>query len=389
MIKRELEKKLKQLAKGFPAIAILGPRQSGKTTLAKATFPKHKYISLENLNNREFAAKNPIEFLDKLKNEPGVILDEIQNTPELLSYIQGIIDEDKKMGFFILTGSQNFLLNQSISQTLAGRISIQTLLPLCVYELQKAKLLPKESLEYLLKGSYPRLYDTKAKPEDWYAGYIQTYIEKDIRLIKNVTDLSLFQKFIQLCAGRIGQILNITSLSDDVGVSSTTIKNWLSLLEQSYIIFLLQPHYKNFSKRLIKSPKIYFYDTGLAANLLGIESEEQLMTHYLVGGLFESFVASELLKSFYNQGKKPRLYFWRDKTGHEVDFIIDKGQNLLRIEVKSTKTVMNNLFDGLKQWEKISGITDNNNFLVYRGDEDQKRSIGNVIGWKSIKNIIK
>ncbi|MFH1461911.1 MAG: ATP-binding protein [bacterium] len=389
MIKRELEKKIKKLAAAFPAIAILGPRQSGKTTLAKATFPNYKYITLENLSNRERAIKNPIEFLNSLKKEKGVILDEIQNVPDLFSYMQEMIDEENKMGFFILTGSQNFLLNQSISQTLAGRISIQTLLPLSTSELEKANLLPQESLEYLVKGSYPRLYDTKAKPEDWYNAYIQTYIEKDVRLIKNVTDLSLFQKFIQLCAGRIGQILNVTSLSNDVGVSTTTIKNWLSILEQSYIIFLLQPHYKNFSKRLIKSPKIYFYDTGLAANLLGIENEGQLITHYLVGGLFESFVASELLKSFYNNGKRPRLYFWRDRTGHEVDFIIDKAQNLLRVEVKSTKTIMNNLFDGLKQWQKISGIEDNNNFLVYRGDEDYKRSIGRVIGWKSIKKILK
>jgi predicted AAA+ superfamily ATPase len=389
MIKRKLEKKIKELSIGFPAIAILGPRQSGKTTLAKLSFPKYKYITLENLNNREFATKNPIEFLNQLKNEKGVILDEIQNTPDLLSYIQGVIDEEKKMGFFILTGSQNFLLNQAISQTLAGRISIQTLLPLSIPELEKAKLLPQESLEYLFKGSYPRLYDTKAKPEDWYAGYIQTYLEKDVRLIKNITDLSLFQKFIQLCAGRVGQILNITSLSNDVGVSTTTIKSWLSLLEQSYIIFLLQPYHKNFSKRLIKSPKIYFYDTGLAMNLLDIQNEEQLMRHYLLGGLFESLVASEILKTFYNNGHKPRLYFWRDKTGHEIDFIIDKGQNILRIEVKSTQTIMNNLFDGLKYWDKIAKISDNKSYLVYRGNENQKRANVNIINWKSINKILK
>jgi uncharacterized protein len=388
MIKRTLEIKIKQLAKGFPAIAILGPRQSGKTTLAKATFSKYKYVNLENLSNRQRAISAPIEFLSDLKKEKGVIFDEIQNTPELLSYIQEMIDDQKKMGFFILTGSQNFLLNQAISQTLAGRISIQTLLPLSIFELQKARMLPDDVSQYLVKGSYPRLYDTKATPEDWYLSYIQTYIEKDVRLIKNITDLSLFQKFIQLCAGRIGQILNITSLSNDVGVSTTTIKSWISILEQSYIIFLLQPYYKNFSKRLIKSPKIYFYDTGLAANLLGIENKEQIKTHYLVGGLFENFVATEILKSFYNNGKKPGIYFWRDKTGNEIDFIIDKAQKLLRIEVKSTKTIMSNLFKNFIKWEDISGIKDKNNFLIYAGDENQTRSICKVIGWKNINKII-
>ncbi len=389
MIKRDIEKKIKEVAKGFPAVAILGPRQSGKTTLAKLAFPNHKYVSLENLTNRGFAIDSPEDFLDQFKNEKGVILDEIQTTPDLLSYIQGIIDEEEKPGFFILTGSQNFLLSEAISQTLAGRISIQTLLPFSIDELKKSKLLKKDPKAQLFKGFYPRLYSTKAKPVDWAMAYIKTYIERDVRLIKNVSDLSLFQKFIRLCAGRIGQILNITSLSNDVGVSATTIKSWLSLLEQSYIIFLLQPHYKNFSKRLIKAPKLYFYDTGLACYLLDILDEKQLLTHYLHGGLFESFVISEILKMYYNKGRVPAVYFWRDKTGHEVDCLIDKGLDIFRIEIKSTKTVRSNLFDGLKYWNMISGISDNKSCLVYQGDQSYKREKVNVISWESISNIIK
>ncbi len=386
-IKRKIAPKLKLLSTQFPAIGILGPRQSGKTTLARALFPQHKYINLEELDNRRFAAEDPRRFLKELEGEAGVVLDEIQRAPDLLSYIQGHIDEWQKPGFFILTGSENILLNQHISQTLAGRIALATLLPLSLEELQDASLLPEELEEMLFRGFYPSLYKQAMDPAEWIKGYIQTYIERDVRNIKQIADLSLFQKFLKLCAGRIGQLLDLTSIGNDCGITAHTVRSWLSVLEATYVVFLLQPHHKNFSKRLIKMPKLYFYDSAIACHLLSISSPKDLMTHYSRGGLFESMILSELLKRRYNAGLLPNLYFWRDKSGLEVDCILDSGVRLTPIEIKSAETISSEFFAGLVKWNHLAGTDPSQNIVIYGGNEKQTRSMGKVIGWRQLDSL--
>jgi len=384
MIKRDMTKKLKQIASKFSVLAVLGPRQSGKTTLVNSVFKKHKYVLLEDLDVIEMAESDPRGFLEMHHNKEGIIFDEIQNVPSLFSYIKTYVDENKKPGYFVLTGSQNFLLNQAISQTLAGRIFLFTLLPLSINEMEKGKVLPAKIEEAIFYGCYPRIYDEKIAPVDWYPGYIRTYLERDVRQIKNVTNLTTFQRFVKLCAGRTGQLVNLSSLGNDCGISTSTAKAWLTLLEASYIVFLLQPHFRNFSKRLVKSPKMYFYDTGLACSLLGITSVEQIDSHYLRGGLFESYIISDLMKKFYNKGIEPPLYFWRDKIGREVDCIIQDGQDLTPIEIKAGKTITQSYFSGLDYWNSISGGDPENSYVIYAGDQVQKRIKSNVIGWKKL-----
>ncbi len=389
-IKRVLEKKLLYLAEQFTALALLGPRQSGKTTLCKEIFPKHEYVNLEELDTRQFAIDDPKGFLNKYENlaaRKGVIFDEIQNAPQLLSYIQGRIDEHPRPGFYVLTGSQNILLNEQISQTLAGRITIQTLLPLSIEELTLANLLPNDLFTLLFQGFYPSIYKHKISANDWYKSYIQTYVERDVRQIRNIADLSLFQKFLRLCAGRIGQLLNLTSLSNDCGISVNTAHSWISILETSYIVFLLQPHHKNFSKRLIKSPKLYFYDPGLASHLLGIDSPEVLNQHYLRGGLFETMVLSNLLKHRLNAGKNPNIYFWRDKTGIEIDCLIEEGDSLIPIEMKSAQTIHSDFFTSLAHFSKLANISPSAGYVIYGGQEEQKRQNGHIVSWKDLKVI--
>lgn len=374
-------------AQGFKVIALLGPRQSGKTTLARMTFPDYTYASLEDPDTRLRAKQDPRSFLYELSQGQGVILDEFQRVPELLSYIQGIVDQNPRPGFFVLTGSQNFLMNQAITQTLAGRISIHTLLPLSLSELTENNLLG-DLYTTLHKGFYPPLYTQSVTPERWFSSYIQTYLERDVRDLKLVLDLSLFQLFVQLCAGRIGQILNLSSLANDCGISVNTASSWIALLEASYIIFTLKPHHKNFSKRLIKSPKIYFYDTGLACALLKI-MPDQLSTHYLRGGLFENMILSDLHKDFYNRGMRPNIYFWRDHVGHEVDCIIEHGTNLVPIEIKSGMTVGTDFFDGLSYWNALAQADPKQGFVVYVGSERQSWGKGTVISWKMVDDILK
>lgn len=387
MISRDLSLKLKELSQKFPVIAVLGPRQSGKTTLTKSVFDKHAYLSLEDINTFNFAQKDPYTFFDTHHNENGIIIDEIQEIPRLMSYIQTYVDQHDVRGYFVITGSQNILLNEAISQTLAGRVAILTLLPLSINELNQSNLLPNKIETFIFNGSYPRVYAHGINPLDWYPGYIKTYLERDVRQIKNVHNLSAFQRFIGLCAGRIGQILNINSLSDDCGIDTKTVKSWLSILEASYLIFLLQPHFKNFSKRLIKSPKLYFYDTGLACVLLGIESPEILANHYLRGGLFEALILSEFMKNRFNKGMNANVYFWRDKLGHEIDCVADWAGQLVAAEIKSGRTISQDFFDGLSYWTELSKNPTSNNFVVYGGDEDQKRSFGSLVSWKNIESI--
>lgn len=387
MITRVLEGRLKQLAKQMPAIAVIGPRQSGKTTLVRKVFFNKPYVSLEDLDVREFAETDPRGFLAQY--QAGAIFDEIQRVPSLLSYLQTIIDGQKTKGQFILTGSHNYLLQQHVSQTLAGRVAMLTLLPLSVEELDKTTAKTWTLEQYLFTGCYPRIYDQKLNPTKWYQDYIQTYIERDVRLIKNISDLHAFQKFIKLCAGRIGQILNLSSLANDCGITHNTAKAWLSVLESSYLVFLLQPHHKNFSKRLIKMPKLYFYDTGLACALLNITSLSQLKTHYLYGSLFESFVITELMKDRFNAGLQPNCYFWRDRLGHEIDCILDQGGQLTPIEIKSSKTIAADYFSGIQYWSSLAKMSPSLGYVIYGGLLSQQRQQGNVLSWKTMMRQIR
>ncbi len=386
IIRRAMTADILKMAKFFPVVAILGPRQAGKTTLAREIFGTYRYVNLENIDLRTFASVDPRGFLAEYLNDHGLIIDEFQHVPELLSYIQAYVDEKKRPGQFILTGSQNFLMNQAITQSLAGRISIHTLLPLSIEELSAAQLLPQAIEEFMYKGSYPPLYTTEVPADRWYRGYIHTYLERDVRQLRQVENLDLFQTFIQLCAGRIGQLLNLTSLANDCGISDNTARQWLSLLEASYIVFLLRPHYRSFSKRVTKSPKLFFYDTGLVCSLLKI-TPEILPMHPFKGNLFESLIISDLAKRYYNQGKDPGLYFWRDHTGHEIDCIIDKGQTLIPIEIKAAKTISPSFFDGLRFWNELAQADPENSMVIYAGDEDQKWSQGRVISWKSLSTV--
>lgn len=409
MIARNLAAELRQSAGLYPVVAVLGPRQSGKTTLSRMTFGSYKYISLEELDHAEHAKNDPRGFLRVYQNDHGIILDEFQNVPTLLSYIQTYVDEHQRPGYFILTGSQNFLMNQTITQTLAGRIAIHTLLPLTVHELAQAALLPNMPEEVLLRGFYPPVYTrklpqvaAKEQPgegsagvegqlptlEKWYFNYIRTYVERDVRSISEVVDLNLFQKFTQLCAARIGQVLNLTSLGNECGISDVTAKKWLSLLEASYIVFLLYPYHRNFNKRVVKSPKLYFYDTGLASALLKI-SYELLLTHPIKGNLFECFAIAEIAKHYYNKGLQPPIYFWRDHTGNEIDCLIDQGIIQIPIEIKSSMTISTKFFDGLAFWHKLTGTDPSQGYVIYAGQETQKRTTGTVVDWQSISTVCK
>jgi len=387
MIKRDLEPTLLSLAQQFPVIALLGPRQSGKTTLAQATFPMYKYVSLEDFDALHLAQSDPRGFLAIHDNGYGVIFDEIQNAPQLLSYIQTEVDRTKKNGFFIITGSQNFLLNEAITQTLAGRVAILTLLPLSLLELKNADLLPALSNAMIFQGCYPRVYDQHISPINWYSNYIATYIERDVRQMQAVSNLATFQLFMKLCAGRIGQLLNVNSLANDCGISVSTANAWLSLLQASYIIFLLQPHFKNFSKRLVKTPKLYFYDTGIACYLLELESAQQVNTHYLRGGLFECYAIAELMKLRFNVGRVPHYYFWRDKIGHEVDLVIGHGGKLFPVEIKSGQTINQDYFEELDYWSNLAGAEAGRSYCIYTGAESQNRTLVSVLKWQDIPQI--
>jgi predicted AAA+ superfamily ATPase len=386
-IERKIAPRLKKLSAQFPVLGILGPRQSGKTTIAKALFPSYKYINLEELDTRRFAQEDPKRFLKALEAEQGAILDEIQRVPDLLSYIQVHVDQWQKPGFFILTGSENILHNHHISQTLAGRIALITLLPLSLDELEKASLLPTELEKVLFQGFYPSIYAKRIDPKEWIQSYIQTYIERDVRHLKQITDLSLFQKFLHLCAGRVGQLLDLTSIGNDCGITAHTVRSWLSILEATYVIFLLQPYYKNFNKRVIKAPKLYFYDSAVACNLLSIQSPNDLLTHYLRGGLFESMILADLIKQRCNIGLSSNLYFWRDKSGYEVDCILEQANQLVPIEIKSSETINTDFFSNLTKWNDLVGSEISNGYVVYGGPEKQVRNKGTILSWRHLQSL--
>ena len=383
MINRAAEKELRILAAQFKAVAVVGPRQSGKTTLVRYVFNKKTYVSLENPDTRRFALDDPRGFLKQFP--AGAILDEVQKAPELFSYLQQVLDENKKPGLFILTGSNNFLLQENISQSLAGRIAYLYLFPLTISEIPETNEV--EINNYILRGGYPAIYDQQIDSNKWFPNYIRTYIERDVRQIKNITDLNAFEQVLRLCAGRIGQLMNKQNLSIEAGVDGKTIDSWLSILEQSFIIHRLQPHHKNYNKRLVRMPKLYFNDTGLACSLLGIKDKEQLAYHPLRGSLFENLVISDLLKIKHNHGLLSDLFFWRDNTGHEIDLLIEKGNELFPVEIKSGQTIISDFFKGLNFWEKLSGSP--GGALIYGGKNNQIRSNKiRVISWNNLDNHI-
>lgn len=384
MIERTLTSKIISLADKFQVIALTGPRQSGKTTLVRATFPTLPYVSLEEPDIRQVALTDPRGFL---ANYPaGAILDEIQNTPDLFSYIQRIVDENREVRF-ILTGSSNFLLMEKISQSLAGRTAVLHLLPFSFSEL-KAVFSGLEVYEDLIfKGQYPRVYDRAIPPTDFYPSYIQTYIERDVRLMKNIGDMNTFIQFTQLCAGRIGQLLNYAGLASDAGISPNTAKSWISILESSYILYRLPPFHRNFNKRLVKSTKLYFYDTGVACSLLGIHNKDQVNLHYMKGALFENLILNEFIKRNFHQGEYRRLYFWQDQRGREIDCLLVNGEQVTPIEIKSGKTMISDYFDNLKYWNRLVGISEAQGYVVYGGDQSMQTQTGSLISWRDLERI--
>lgn len=381
MIYREQTKVLNEVRGKFPVITLTGPRQSGKTTLVKSVFSDIPYVNLEDIDLRNNALHDPRGFLANFPD--GAILDEVQRAPVLFSYIQGIVDEKSNMQF-VLTGSQNFQLLQSITQSLAGRAMILKLLPFSLSELSTEGIVFDTYEEVIFKGLYPGIYDKEINPRYFYPSYTGTYIEKDVRQIKNIENLNSFTRFLQLCAGRTGQILNMNSLAIDAGISTNTAKSWLSVLEASYIIYFLQPYYKNFNKRIIKSPKMYFYDTGLVCSLLGIESEQQVKNYFAKGALFENLVINEFMKKRLNNGLTPRLYYWQNKTKQEVDLIADQAGSVDAYEIKSTMTMHDDHFANLKYWQQLSNESADKLNVVFGGDTNFKTSRGNYISWRNL-----
>lgn len=383
MVNRTIVEGINAYMQRYPIVALTGPRQSGKTTLLKGMFPDFRYVSLENPDNRAFAENDPNGFLQLYDQK--VILDEVQRVPALLSYIQTIVDSNNMMGQFILSGSQNFNLMKSITQSLAGRVALFKLLPFDMMELKSAGLLPSDYEQLILKGSYPALYDRSIPFASFYANYIETYIQRDVTELLSIRDFGLFRTFLKLCAARIGQQLNIASLSSETGVSVPTLRSWISILESSYIMYQLPPFFKNFNKRLVKSPKLYFYDTGLASFLLGIRNEKTLLESEFKGALFENMIITEYVKQNYHNNLYHDFYYWRDSNGHEVDLLVSNDTAYDAIEIKSTKTILPKQFAGLDFLANIGGDAIRRKILVYGGDSSQKRTHYQIWAWSDIK----
>ncbi len=402
MIARHLLPIIRSAARQAPVVTLTGPRQSGKTTLARAAFPRHHYASLEDPDVHSFAVEDPQGFFDQYRH--GVVIDDFHRAPYLFSYVQELVDHDDRPGQFVLIGSQNVLPMRSISQTLAinqtlaDRCAFLHLLPFSFTELASLPAVEVSALgrrpprrrppveadlmHTLFRGFYPEIHDKRRDARRWLRDYLQTYVERDVRQRVNVGDLETFRLFVRMCAGRNGQLLNLSSLASDVGVTHTTVRRWLSALEASFLVVLLGPHHRSFNKRLIKSPKLYFLDTGLLCHLLRIRSPEELRTHAARGAVFESFVLSELFKARLHRGDEPDISFWRDSAGHEIDFVIDDGETLTPIEAKSGQTVAGDFFAGLRFWKKLSGVREA--ALVYGGDRSFRREGVNVYPWSDL-----
>ncbi len=386
IIDRCLTKKLKKAQKQFGVISITGPRQSGKTTLVKKIFSDYKYFNLEDFSTLQYIASDPKGFLEH--SDEGIIIDEIQRFPELLSYIQVNIDKNFKPGKFVITGSQNLLLSSRVSQSLAGRVAVLVLLPFSIKELENSKFVANDIDKLMLRGFYPAYVAKKLDRDLFFSSYIETYLERDVRMLKNIGNLSNFRRFLSILAGRVGQILNMSSLASDIGINSKTVSDWISILEASFIVFRLQPYYKNYGKRVIKSPKLYFYDTGLLTYLLEIDNVKEITKHYLRGSLFENLVISEIVKYKFNNLSSANFYFWRDKLGREIDFLITNGLEEILLEIKAGKT-FNAEFS--KTLDFYSGISDSKvrKFVIYDG-EDLKWNKGlKVINWQHLQDITK
>jgi predicted AAA+ superfamily ATPase len=386
VIERLLQPRLLDLATRYPVLTLTGPRQSGKTTLSRMAFPDRPYVSLENPAQREFAQEDPVAFFARYRD--GAIIDEVQRVPQVFSYLQGMVDEDPRPGRFLLTGSQNLALVGAVTQSLAGRTTLTELLPLSLEEIRRFPDPPADLDALLWQGGYPRIYERSLPAHEWLGDYVSTYVERDVRQLIQVGDLLLFQTFLRLCASRTGQLLNLSSLANDCGISQPTARNWLSVLEASYIAFRLPPFFANLGKRLIKAPKLYFYDTGLAASLLNIESPRQLETHPLKGALFETWVVSEIAKAHLHRGRRPRLSFYRDRNGLEIDLILERGADLVLVEAKSGQTPSGKHFTVFERFaEGLAGQPAPRiakQVVVYGGVESQERSQGRILSWRDL-----
>ena len=381
MIPRKAEAIIHKLSKEFPILALTGPRQSGKTTLAKACFPSKPYITLENPNMLKLALDDSKGFLNHYRPK-GAVLDEVQRAPQILSCLQAIVDEDKEMGAFVLTGSQQFQLLAQAAPSPPGRIGLIELLPFSYEEIGNRVGRLSHLNEWIFKGGYPPLYDRELDAQDWFAGSVMTCLERDIRAIKNGQDVHLFRLFVRTCAARVGQVLNLSSLASDCGITHNTARSWVSFLETSYIVFLLPPYYVDFGKRIVKSPKLYFYDTGLACWLLGIKSAEQIKTHSSQNALFENMVIADAMKGYFTIGKRAPFYYYRDSSGTEIDLIIEQGKEIQTVEIKPGATLNSDYFKSLKKWDQLSKHTSVKT-LVYSGDTQITTQEINVTPWSN------
>ena len=384
-IKRAIKKEIDKLCKKYPVIAVTGPRQSGKTTFLKEEFSDYRYVNLENPEIRNFAENDTKNFLKEY--DKFVIIDEVQRVPVLFSYLQAKVDEDKIMGQYIISGSQNFHLMQNISQSLAGRVALFKLFPLDFSEMKSENLLDENYAVNLQRGFYPAIFDREIPSKTFYSNYIQTYVERDLSEIINVKDLKTFRNFVSLCASRVGQLLNLNSLANECGISQPTAKSWISVLESSYILFLLQPYHSNLNKRITKSPKLYFYDTGLLSFLLKIHDPKNLLLHPQKGSLFENFVVAEFIKNNYHQNLLRDFWFWRDVQGHEVDMIWQDDFLLNLVEIKASETIMTDMFKGLSYYENLDKESVKTKTLIHTGNFTQERSLGKVETWWNIDEV--
>lgn len=381
LISREIQGTILEMLEGYPIVALTGPRQSGKSTLLKHLLPGYEYVSLEVPENRTFASEDPHSFLARYKTH--IIIDEAQRVPHLFNYLQTWVDEHHIMGQYVLSGSQNFHLMEGITQSLAGRVAILKLLPFGISELAESKDPINDWQSYILKGSYPAIYDRGIDHSTYYKNYLQTYIKRDVSYIRSIHDSSRFESFLLLCASRAGQLLNLNNIASECGISSPTAKSWLTILEHSYIIYLLHPYYENFTKRIVKSPKLYFFDTGLASYLLQLRNKEDLNNSVLRGALFENLIITELQKRNYHQNQLREYWFWRDSNGHEIDLLMKSAEGFDIFEIKSTSTITYKLIEGMNYFDRISDGRVKSKTLIYGGDASQNRSQFRVRNWKS------